>query len=81
MDPTNVEVDIGESKEVNLDQLIDELVQIFFIFFDKIDKTLAAHKEEIIQRILKLGGNNYTCEDLKKDILDIELEDIYSNQS
>ena len=81
MDPTNVEVDIGESKEVNLDQLIDELVQIFFIFFDKIDKTLAAQKEEIIQRILKLGGNNYTCEDLKKDILDIELEDIYSNQS
>ena len=34
-----------------------------------------SQKEELIQKIIKLEGENYTAEDLRKDILIIEMED------
>ena len=44
--------------------------------FENINDSSKAQKEELIQRILKLGGNNYTCEDLRRELLTIKKEDI-----
>ena len=30
---------------------------------------------KLIQRIIKLGGSNYTCDDLRRDLISIEAED------
>ena len=65
-------VSLSESDETSLEQLSDELVQVFC--FENIDKSSNAQKEDLIKRFLKLGGKNYTCEDLRKDILKIEQE-------
>ena len=43
--------------------------------FENIDKSTEAQREDLIQRVLKLGGDNYTCENLKRDLLNIENED------
>ena len=66
-------------EEDSLDLLPNELVQVFS--FENIDKSTEAQREELIQRILKLGGNNYTCEDLRRDLLNIEIEDNDKSQS
>ena len=64
----------SRSEEDSLNALTNELIQVFN--FENINNSLEAQKEELIQRILKLGGNNYTCEDLRRDLLTIEKEDI-----
>lgn len=60
-------------EEENLYLLTEELFQVFS--FENIDKSTKAHKEDLIHKVLKLGGDNYTCEDLRKDLLNIENED------
>ena len=67
------ELDNLNTGDEDLEQLTDEFVQVFC--FKDIDNSTEAQKEELIQRILKLGGNNYSCEDLRRDLLCIEAED------
>lgn len=43
--------------------------------WDNIDNSLEAQKEELIWKILKLGGDNYTAKDLRRDLLKMEIED------
>ena len=43
--------------------------------FENINKSTEAQREDLIQKVLKLGGDNYTCEDLKRDLMNIENED------
>ena len=62
---------ITDNKE--LEHLADELNQVFS--YDNINNNTVSQKENLIQKIIKLGGNGYTVEDLRKDILRIELED------
>ena len=67
------ELDISERKDKKLDQISEELIQVFD--FDNLDSSTLSQKEELIQKIIKLGGENYTADDLRKDILIIEMED------
>ena len=64
---------LTKSEEDNLDSLSGELIQVFS--FENLDKSIVAQKENLIQRVPKLGGDNYTCEDLKRDIINIESDD------
>ena len=64
---------VSDSEKINLEQLSEELIQVFY--FENIDKSTDSQKEELIKKILKLGGKNYTCEDLRNDLLRIEQED------
>ena len=49
------------------------MIQVFN--FDDLDNSTISKKEELIQRIIKLGGDDYTAEDLQRDIIAIQLED------
>lgn len=69
----NIEIELSEESDDNLDQLTDELVQVFS--FEDINNSLEDQKEALIQRIIKLGGCNYTCDDLRRDLISIEVED------
>ena len=61
------------SRDENLEQLTDELVQVFS--FQEINNSSEEQKTELIQRIIKLGGSNYTCDDLRRDLISIEAKD------
>ena len=39
-------------------------------------KTSKTHKKELITRVLELGGKNYTSENLRRDLLNIQMEDM-----
>lgn len=67
------EVEILNPKDKDLDQLTEELIQVFS--FNSINCNTNSQKEALIQRILKLGGKYYTNEDLIRDLLKIEMED------
>lgn len=62
-----------ETEKANQELLIDELIQVFNL--DNIDKTSDSQKEELMQRVLKLGGDNYTFKGLRRDLLTIDDED------
>lgn len=64
-------LDVGEHEDLNL--LTEELIQVFN--YDNNDECNEEQKEELMKRVLKLGGENYTFEDLRRDILLIEEED------
>lgn len=64
---------LDKTKEDNLESLTEELIQVFI--FENIDKSSDSQKEDLMQQVLKLGGDNYTYEDLKRDFLIIEGED------
>ena len=57
------ELVIQKLEDECLNQLTDELVRVFY--FENINSRTETQKEDFIQRILKLGGNNYTCEGLR----------------
>ena len=63
----------NEAQKENLERLVDELIQVFN--HNNIDKISDVQKEELIQRVLKLGGDKYTFEDLRRDLLIIDDED------
>ena len=56
------EAEVPENVYKQLEQLSEELVQIFN--YDNIDNSTVHQKEELIQKIIKLGGKDYTAEDL-----------------
>ena len=73
--------DIPDSEERNYDELdkidmekienlTEELIQVFD--FNNIDNTSLAQKEELVKKVLQLGGKEYTKEDLRRDILALE---------
>ena len=62
-----------ESKDKCLEKLSEELIQVFN--FDNIHRSTTSQKEALVQKIIKLGGEDYTAEDLRRDILRIEKED------
>ena len=72
-DPAWEDGSISKWEESSPNHLIDDLIQVFS--FENIDKSTDTQKKELIQRILKLGINNYTCEDLWRDLLKIDYED------
>ena len=56
-----------------LEQLSEDLIKVFN--FDSIENTSDDDKAKLIQKIIKLGGKDYTAEDLRRDIIRIEAED------
>ena len=43
--------------------------------YDNIENSRDSQKRKLVQRIIKIGGEDYTVEDLGRDILLIEVED------
>ena len=70
---------ISKIEEDRLNLLTEQLVQVFSE--ENIEESTDAQKEELIKELLILGGNNYTYEDLRKDLLKIENEDNNQRQS
>ena len=68
-----LEEKIPEADDNELEQLSEELIQVFS--FDCINNSTASQKEKLIQRIIRLGGKDYIVEDLRRDILKIEMEE------
>ena len=64
---------IPELEDRNLEELSEELIKVFD--FDNLDKSTTSQKENLIQKIIKLGGNDYTAEDLQRDMIKIQMED------
>lgn len=60
-----------KERNEDLDQLTDELVQVFC--FEDIEESSEAQKATLIQRIIKLGGDNYTYDDLRRDLMIVEI--------
>ena len=54
---------LDEAEKENLELLTDELIQVLNL--DNIDKSSDEQKEELMQRVLKLGGDKYTFEDVQ----------------
>ena len=54
------QIDVEDEKET-LEQLTQELIQVFN--FENLDKSSANKIESLLQRVLKLGGDDYTYED------------------
>ena len=46
------------------------LIQVFD--YDNLGKSSYSQKEDLIQRVLQLGRDNYTYEELKRDMLSFE---------
>lgn len=63
------EVGISEFEDNSLEQLSEELIKVFH--FDNLDKRITSQKERLIQKIIKLGGDEYTVEDLQRDMIKI----------
>ena len=56
----------------NLERLSEELIGVSIL---KIKTTTPYHKkEELLQKVLKLGGDKYTFEGLRRDLLSFEEE-------
>ena len=55
-------------KEENdyIEKLSEELSRVFD--FENKDDDILAQKEELLQKVLKMGGENYTFTDLKRDL-------------
>ena len=64
---------LSELEVKNLEQLSEELIKVFD--FDNLDNSTSSQKERLIQKIIKLGGEDYTAEDLQRDLIKIQLED------
>ena len=64
---------MSDYKDNNLEQLSKELIEVFN--FDNLDKSTSSQKEKMVQKVIRLGGDNYTTEDLRRDILKIQMED------
>ena len=63
-----------EDKEnEDLEHLTKDLIQVFSP--DNINESSIVQKENLLKRVLKLGGEEYSFEDLRRDIMSIELED------
>ena len=67
------EVGLSEHEANSLEQLSEELIKVFD--FDNLDKSTFSQKERLIQKIIKLGGDDYTAEDLQRDMIKIQMED------
>ena len=70
---SSFEEDEVEVDEEELEQLSEELIRVFN--YEDIENNSNTEKEKLIQSIIKLGGKNYTVEDLRRDIIKIESED------
>ena len=80
----NSNPEVGEPvvNDNSLEKLSEELIQFFN--FNNLDSSTTSQKEKLVQKIIKLGGEDYTAEDLRRDILKIEMEDsllMQGNQS
>ena len=73
-DSTDTKINLTEDEEARINQLTKELVQVFSP--DNLDKTSESQKKELILRVLKLGGENYSSENLRRDLLKIQMEDM-----
>ena len=62
-----------DTEDNELEQLSEDLIRVFS--YDNIENSTNSQKEKLIQRIIKIGGKDYTAEDLRRDILKIEVED------
>ena len=65
---------LTKDEETKINQLTKELIQVFCP--DNLDKTSESHKKELVLRVLELGGENYTSENLRRDLLNIQMEDM-----
>ena len=82
LDSIDTNINLTEEEEASINQLTEELIQVFSL--DNIDKTSESQKKELIQRVLKLGGENYSSENLRRDLFKIQMEDMkttFINQS
>ena len=70
--------DLNEDDK-ELEKLSEELIKVFN--FDSIENTSDTEKEKLIQKIIKIGGKDYTVEYLKRDIIKIEVGDEAWRQS
>ena len=75
---STMDVAFPESQDKYLEQLSEELIQVFN--YDNIHRSTTSQKEALVQKIIKLGGEDYIAEDLRRDILKIEMEDILLKQ-
>ena len=65
--------------EEELEQLSEELNRVFN--YEDFENSTNSQKEKLIQSIIKLGGKNYTVEDLRRDIIKINEEDKLRKES
>lgn len=62
-----------DNENMEIEPLIEELIQVFNP--ENINDSTTPQKEYLLNKVLKLGGKNYTYDDLRRDILSIEQED------
>ena len=62
-----------------IERLSEELCRVFD--FENKAEDIQAQKEELLRKVLKLGGENYTFSDLKKDLQSFEREADPNSQS
>ena len=62
----------------NLERLTKDLIQVFSL--GNLDKSSTNQKKNLLKRVLKLGGEDYSFEDLRKYIMSIEEEDSIQRQ-
>ena len=64
---------LSEFEKENLDLLSDELIKVFD--YENVDKSSRSQKKDLIQWFLKIGGDQYTYEDLRRDLVSFEKGD------
>ena len=69
--PAKEEDIVTDDKE--LEQLSEDLIKVFS--YENIDNSTDSQKRNLIQRIIRIGGKDYTAEDLRRDIILIDAED------
>jgi hypothetical protein len=74
----NNDIDLDDNENEEIELLTEELLQVFNP--DSINESTILQKENLLNRVLKLGGENYTYENLRRDIMSIEQED-YNQRS
>ena len=65
-------LEVAKEKIKYLEQLIEEINEVFDKEVNEED--LDEHKAKLVQKLLELGADGYTFEDLRKDVEAFELE-------
>lgn len=66
-------IDLLKREEIDyIEELSDELNRV--VDFHNVDSDNRAQKEELLQKVLQLGGENYTFSDLRRDLSSFDEE-------
>ena len=75
-----LETNFLKKEEIDyIEKLSDELSWVFD--FNNEDSDNMAQKEELLKKVLQLGGDNYTFIDLRRDLSSIEEEDKFTKNT